>query len=479
MVDDPYVAELGDDSIAEDSSEDTARRERRHWWLLVIILVLLLLLCWVVSTVDILLTGGPQKAQFVARNVECLRCHTELIPQLEWDSVHDPFYRKQCTACHTPHGVVVEVQVQKSAARRVENAMQGLQWLPLRIWYFISQGSMRVTSVAGGEADAEVSKTQVKGPKSMLALPPEDLCWMCHGSMGALLEDEYQHPPFSDGSCVTCHKPHASRNESLLVAPAPELCFTCHQLGTELARAQVHPPAGKGWCTDCHSPHASDWKGMLVKRQRELCFDCHPRIGDLNGLAVRHQPFVYDQCTGCHEPHGSDAQPLLVRYQPGLCYGCHPSVSEQFGRPSAHPVGLELVCADCHDPHAADYSALLTAQDNKLCYQCHRAVKAKYERSRHRTQLCVKCHTPHGSDFSPILVGTNPDLCFRCHTGLTMDNRHPIQPIFFDTHAGTGLTCTSTCHDPHGTPFGAMVKKYPFTRDGVCLQCHKTVGIYY
>jgi predicted CXXCH cytochrome family protein len=53
-------------------------------------------------------------------NVECLGCHEELIPEYSYDTIHDPFLRRQCTVCHTTHGRQTEVQVEASASQRLE-----------------------------------------------------------------------------------------------------------------------------------------------------------------------------------------------------------------------------------------------------------------------------------------------------------------------------------------------------------------------
>ena len=43
---------------------------------------------------------GPGR-EFIARNLDCVQCHTELIPQLARTAVHDPFLKESCTTCHT------------------------------------------------------------------------------------------------------------------------------------------------------------------------------------------------------------------------------------------------------------------------------------------------------------------------------------------------------------------------------------------
>jgi predicted CXXCH cytochrome family protein len=195
--------------------------------------------------------------------------------------------------------------------------------------------------------------------------------------------------------------------------------------------------------------------------------------------AVQHNPFRYDDCTGCHEPHGSDFQPLLIGDEPDLCYSCHRGIRLDFLKVSHHPVGTQFLnCTGCHNPHAADYEALVAARDNELCYTCHSyPVRVLYDDSAHWRErlLCIQCHTPHGSNFAPILRDSNPDLCVECHTTYDGADDHPVRPVYYDVNAGKGLTCSSTCHDPHGTANNFMLRHYRSPLDGNCLICHAAV----
>lgn len=472
-----------DSNIGSTSDEVEERRGRRWYSLLALLLLFLLLMCCAVTSLDIWATRGPQQARFIARNLTCLQCHTELIPDFAKASVHRPFVQKECVTCHTPHGRQVTTIVTEGPGRTISRMRTLIQWLPLKWWFGIvaSIGGDSSTSVTVNGGDRVVSETtkKVTGDKSHLVLPEKELCWTCHGDMGPLLADPYQHQPFQAGRCTDCHDPHASDYRVLLTQAPNKLCFTCHPMGDELNRMQAHPPARDGWCTDCHNPHASKYKGILATSQRELCFRCHPGVAGLGNMPVQHQPFLNDNCTGCHEPHGSDYTPLLTKSQPELCYDCHPRIRDQFAQESHHPVGVNLTCGSCHDPHAAQYRGLVNAQNNSFCYQCHGEKKALYAKSAHFNTLCIKCHTPHGSSYSPMLVQSNPDLCLSCHPAYEGRNKHPVRPVYRDVHSQTGLTCSSTCHNPHGTDFGYMINNFNPRQDGLCLQCHLYVGILY
>ncbi|GAB4276337.1 MAG: hypothetical protein Kow0056_06660 [Coriobacteriia bacterium] len=469
----------GVEELVEAGSEQTEKRGSSRSILL--ILLLLLLLCTVVTAVDVWVERTPEQREFITRNLECLQCHTELIPDMARSSVHDPFLKESCRTCHTPHGKEVVERVTGGGWRRWEQVKVVLEWLPLRLACEAFESPAAVTEESTSTVVLSETVAREKGEDSELTAQRSELCWICHGDLAqAKVGLPHQHAPFEGGYCTDCHDPHASDYRVLLKRDERDLCPSCHPMFDELAKDQLHPPYEGRYCTNCHDPHASEWRGVLVDNQRDLCFVCHPSVAPLSLKAVQHNPFLYDNCTGCHEPHASDNLPLLIDQQPTLCYGCHPQIQSDFVQPSHHPVGtVQLNCADCHNPHAADYNYLLSAKNNNMCYQCHEVpIQASFDDSAHKERLCIDCHTPHGSDYAPMLRERNPDICLNCH-GTTVDgeNKHPFRPTYYDPKAQDALTCTSTCHNPHGTTFNYMLVDWYYPMDGLCLQCHKRVGI--
>lgn len=480
---------MADDDVEVLDVEQLERLEegdksKRSRLALAVILLLLLLLCVITTVVDVYVTAPESsRVQSIIRNLECLQCHVELIPSFSKQAVHNPFEKKSCTTCHTPHGEIVRTKVTQGPIERWQRFRTLIEWLPLRIACQVGAGPAEKLSSQGGSSKVTDKKT--KGKDSTLVLPESELCWMCHGNVGAERSMAYTHNPFINNRCTSCHDPHASDYGQLLVVDERDLCVTCHPIGREINRMQSHPPAANRYCTTCHHPHASEWKGILVERQRVLCFTCHPTVAQLDSKPVQHNPFQYDNCTGCHEPHGSDYRPLLIQNQPALCYTCHPTIKQDFLKPSHHPAGtVQLNCGDCHNPHAAQYSGLLDAQDNTFCYKCHsQAIKSSYQKSLHKGVLCIRCHTPHGSDYTPLLRRSNPNLCLECHPPAWFDesskttyrNNHPVRPSHYDVAAKKRLTCTSTCHNPHGSGYNYMLRNWLYPLDGGCLQCHRVV----
>jgi DmsE family decaheme c-type cytochrome len=82
-------------------------------------------------------------------------------------------------------------------------------------------------------------------------------CASCHAEKrGPFL---FEHMPVRE-SCVTCHDPHGSNNERMLVAKQPMLCQRCHVHarhpatiydGTQI-NARSNRIVGRS-CVNCHS----------------------------------------------------------------------------------------------------------------------------------------------------------------------------------------------------------------------------------
>jgi predicted CXXCH cytochrome family protein len=555
---------------AEAPQDPTSRRGTRVALLAVVILLLALTLCWYAESIG-LNESISQRATFLARNSECLRCHTEVLRSAADASVHEPFLKQQCSSCHNQHTGLLEVRVDSDIDSEVTTLGGWLRWGPFRWvanWY--ERVVLRVS------AESQRTSRQAQLGEATLVATPRTLCWTCHGNLRPERDRGYPHQPFASSNCVSCHNPHSSKHTPLLKVSSEDLCVTCHPIGRELARAFTHPPVEQLDCMDCHEAHASDHNGILVAAQRDLCFTCHPSIAAMSTRAVQHQPVVGDNCTGCHEPHGAEEAPLLKDATPQLCYRCHSSIEPRFARASHHPVGVSIECESCHEVHASQNDALLVQPQSALCVGCHTDIAALASLpSQHEPfsdEPCTACHVPHGSQYGPLLRNPQPNICYRCHPqiGVAMqrDSHHPEEcsrchgvhaashdkllfadagndlcyschptislsylqsphsrlvcvdchvahgsqfgalrreeptslcsschkadephirfvgegahratPQFFDVHAEAPLTCTSSCHNPHGTPYLYMMRDLEWYFDGTCLRCHKGVGV--
>jgi len=138
--------------------------------------------------------------------------------------------------------------------------------------------------------DASAIPHKFTGKKGLSAGPP-DICYQCHS------KDEFtkkiQHAPVAGGMCLSCHLPHSSPNDSLLIKDAFQLCSQCHEdirkkphvvfgsppRGHELAGRKDPNRENKEFgCISCHVPHSSAW-GKLFRYESQnaagLCKYCH------------------------------------------------------------------------------------------------------------------------------------------------------------------------------------------------------------
>lgn len=167
-------------------------------------------------------------------------------------------------------------------------------------------------------------------------------CLECHKD---LTKGKVVHAAVQMG-CEGCHSgvdasaiPHKFVGKKGLSADIPDLCYQCHSKDG-FTKKSKHAPVAGGMCLSCHFPHSSPNDSLLMKDAYELCSECH---GDIlkkphavfgspprpHVLAGGEDPKREDKpfdCTSCHLPHSS-AWGKLFRYEAenagGLCKYCH------------------------------------------------------------------------------------------------------------------------------------------------------------
>lgn len=305
------------------------------------------------------------------------------------------------------------------------------------------------------------------------------LCTNCHDALGAKPQ---VHAPFADGSCTTCHSPHASNTAHLLLKPQKDLCADCH---SEPGAAKFpHGPVEAGDCTACHAPHSADSKALLARAGDGLCIDCHSDVSDLlAGKKVRHAA-LDDGCTSCHRAHGGDHPKLLAETGQALCFQCHDDIADKVQKSPVVHAALASAkgCASCHSPHAADEKGLLLESEKDGCLGCHDKVVTAAMTVLHgpiRDGSCTGCHEPHGGKEAKLLVDSFPAtayvpytdtayaLCFTCHerdllkypdTSFATGFRDGERNLHFlhVNNAQKGRSCV-LCHNLHGGTNDALI----------------------
>lgn len=163
------------------------------------------------------------------------------------------------------------------------------------------------------------------GGKGTIVNPSQspETCFQCHLDKRGEFSLPHAHPVLAGQmSCNDCHNPHkghvVTRTGADLQTPN-ETCTQCHtaQKGPFLFKHQ----AMEEGCTTCHNPHGTVNQKMLIARDANLCLKCHlehPAVdGDgkiLVGGADHRTRLQGGTCwtAGCHEDvHGSNASKAM------------------------------------------------------------------------------------------------------------------------------------------------------------------------
>lgn len=211
--------------------------------------------------------------------------------------------------------------------------------------------------VAGGGDITKIFNPAKASPRDVDAK-----CLGCH----AAAHPNFERSPHAKGgvSCIGCHDIHGSKEEALLKAPQPTLCFTCHTDVQPQFSMPFHHKVNEGLvqCTDCHDPHGTFGNNNLKSTadQNAICTKCHTET---------RGPFVYEHaavkaegCLACHSPHGSQNARLL------------------------NMPNINTLCNQCHSPVAAGTVHSMNAGSSELT-------------------PCTSCHTfIHGSNVNPAFL---------------------------------------------------------------------------
>lgn len=455
---------------------------------------------------------GAEKISPVPRSL-CLECHEEDWRRLQRTYVHDPFRRKNCGACHLNHGldnklVLTAYEAKLCAGCHDEGAgafiedhggfdLSGGRCVGCHDPH--SSGSEALLRKVTHEpfCDRSCNDCHDPGAKSWsIGRPVNEVCGECH-------EDKTDHPFFhgaiTEQYCISCHDPHTSTLDKMLVGTTPGICFGCHEK-KEFKREFRHDPVEWGDCGECHDVHGSDSPAMLVEKGNDLCYQCHDAADEDFRIVHRRLEVNRISCSSCHIPHSSGKIKLL--------------------RADIHEPLSDGECRDCHREGGA-----ITGDIDRLCFECHE--KRHYEgTSRHEPVTsgdCTDCHDPHGSPYPLLLTASYPleryvhfsedsyGLCFSCHdsssftdkggaadTGFkneaeNLHYRHVVQRVISSTGVVTreGTTCRN-CHLPHSSLRPYLIRQNLDCGEGVlCLRmgyfirqgtgtcvagCHKTAS---
>jgi DmsE family decaheme c-type cytochrome len=177
-------------------------------------------------------------------------------------------------------------------------------------------------------------------------------CLQCHEGSRRIDWMGSQHE-LRDLACTDCHSVMSpgSPDHQLKGGSVLETCGQCHTRqvrSQQLSFSRMPVGEGKMGCTSCHDPHGSPNERLLVAATiNDVCYSCH---AEKRGPFLWEHAPVAESCANCHDPHGSRHEKMLAVPKPRLCQQCHIE--------SRHPTGpqtegatrfvMARQCANCH-----------------------------------------------------------------------------------------------------------------------------------
>lgn len=222
-------------------------------------------------------------------------------------------------------------------------------------------GPSKQHAESGGEERGEMISFSGKAPSPVATR--NATCLGCHDKTARTLWAGSAHEQ-RNVACTDCHTlMHAgSERANLAKTSVMETCAKCHQQKVSQLTRFSHMPItdGKLECSTCHNPHGSPNEKLLIASSvNQTCYTCH---------AEKRGPFLYEHapvvenCANCHDPHGSNKEKLLKVSRPRLCQQCHPTAH---GSTTAKPADAATVrfvynkgCVNCHlNLHGSNHPA--------------------------------------------------------------------------------------------------------------------------
>lgn len=281
-----------------------------------------LLLAIAVLMILVAQVSGEEEAVFVGDGA-CTDCHLEY--QLPLTQVHSRIetwevrgHAVGCEGCHGPGSLHVEELdpelIQGFAPGGVGDraCLSCHQIKSLGQWH-------ASTHAAEGIGCADCHKVHEVSR-------PFEACASCHADVAAQMQLPSHHP-VREGkmTCASCHDVHGAQEAHLRTSMRKnDVCFDCHQ-DKEGPFIFEHEPVQED-CSTCHNPHGSVANNLLVANEPALCLQCHDvhfhagyRGSDLAQVDIggfeRENPFgpegfniaFMTNCSQCHtQVHGSD-----------------------------------------------------------------------------------------------------------------------------------------------------------------------------
>jgi DmsE family decaheme c-type cytochrome len=203
-----------------------------------------------------------------------------------------------------------------------------------------------------GQAHVENAgdKTKIKVFKDLSNVESSGTCMECHNKGGQKHWAGSMHDS-RQVACVNCHEVHpkGAVEKALLQQPEMKLCTSCHlQKKAQLLRPGHMPlREGKMECTTCHNPHGTPNERLLLQTSvNQNCYSCH---AEKRGPFLWEHAPVRENCLNCHDAHGTVNEKMLKVKQPLLCQQCHQTSSHPGpAYPAQSRYAFNQGCMHCH-----------------------------------------------------------------------------------------------------------------------------------
>jgi DmsE family decaheme c-type cytochrome len=181
---------------------------------------------------------------------------------------------------------------------------------------------------------------------------PKDVDATCLGCHAGAHPNFLRAPHAKAGvSCIGCHDIHGSKEDPLLKAAQPTLCYQCHTDVKPAFDMPFHHKVNEGLlkCSDCHDVHGTFGNNNIKSTadQNMICTKCH--MENRGPFVYEHAPVKGEGCLSCHTPHGSqNARLMNMPNINTLCNQCHSPVSAATVHGMNAGSSEITPCIDCH-----------------------------------------------------------------------------------------------------------------------------------
>jgi DmsE family decaheme c-type cytochrome len=244
---------------------------------------------------------SKQHVNYPVAKANCTSCHNphgSNTAGILFDAVHAPVAGKRCSQCHDAATSPAPFKTRRPGfelCRGCHSRMMNDTFAKNRIHWPILDGTGCLNC---HQAHASAQKKLLKGDEAAL-------CGTCHtdtmewqtrlatkekqeraAAKGKAVKGGFTHQPIQEGSCTTCHLPHASDSVFLMAQPAViEGCGTCH----DWLKHSSHPvgekyadPRNRNLkvdCLSCHRSHGTGYRYMIpFPTVTDLCVQCHKQF---------------------------------------------------------------------------------------------------------------------------------------------------------------------------------------------------------